>query len=158
MTTSTFFNSVSDVLPHRGKMILLNSIESWDENHLEASVLHRGNSLFSDPDGNVPSWAGIEYMAQAISALAGIHALQKGEPVQIGLLLGTRKYEAQVAYFQHGTKIAVKVEKVFVGENNLSAFACTIHSDRLLAKALVKAIQPDNIEDIIKNNQKPVRK
>jgi len=152
MATKKLFNSVSDILPHRGEMILLDRIESWGEDYLEASVQIHGDCLFSDTDSNVPAWVGIEYMAQAISALAGIHALQKGEPVRIGLLLGTRKYEAQVAYFPHNAKITIKVEQIFMDENNLAAFACTIHSDRLIAEALVKVIQPDNIENFIKSN------
>ena len=152
MANLKLFNSVSDLLPHRGEMILLDNIESWGEDYLEAAVLHHGSNLFSDPDGNVPAWVGIEYMAQAISALAGIHALQKGEPIRIGLLLGTRKYEARVPHFQRDSKITIKVEQVFIDENNLAAFDCTIHSDKLLAGALVKVIQPDNIEDIIRSS------
>ncbi len=152
LATSKLFNSVSDLLPHRGDMILLDHIESWGEDYLEAVVLHHGGSLFSDPDGNVPAWVGIEYMAQAISALAGIHALQNGKPVRIGLLLGTRKYATQVANFRRNTRITVKVEQIFMDENNLAAFDCTIHSDRLLAEAQIKAIQPNNIEDIIKSS------
>lgn len=150
MATFKLFNSVSDLLPHRGEMILLDHIELWREDYLEAVVLNHSDSLFSDLNGNVPAWVGIEYMAQAIGAFAGIHALQKGEPVRIGLLLGTRKYETQVAHFQRNTTLTIKVKQVFMDENNLAAFACTIHSDKLLAEALVKAIQPDNIEDIIK--------
>ena len=132
-------------------MILLDRIESWGEDYLKAAVLHHDGNLFSDPDGNVPAWVGIEYMAQAISALAGIHALQKGQPVRIGLLLGTRKYTSQVASFQRNENLIIHVEQIFIDENHLGAFDCTIHSDRLIAEAQVKAIQPNNIEDIIKS-------
>ena len=152
MANVKLFNSVSDLLPHRGEMILLDGIESWGEDYLEATVLHNKGNLFSDLDGNVPAWVGVEYMAQAVSALAGIHALQKGEPIRIGLLLGTRKYKTEVPFFQRDVKITIKVEQVFIDESNLAAFDCTIHSDKLLAGALVKAIQPDNIEDIIKSS------
>lgn len=152
MATSKLFNSVSDLLPHRGEMVLLDRIESWGDHYLEAAVLHHGDSIFSDSDGNVPAWVGIEYMAQTICALAGIRELNKGRPVQIGLLLGTRKYESRVINFQKNEKLIVKVEQIFIDENHLAAFDCTIHSDRLLAKARVKAIQPDNIENIIKSS------
>ncbi len=152
MATPKLFNSVSDLLPHRGEMILLDRIESWGENFLEAAVLHRTGNLFSDSNGNVPAWVGVEYMAQAISALAGIHALQNGQPVRIGLLLGTRKYASKVGNFHKNEKLIIKVEQIFVDENNLAAFDCTIHSDRLIAEAQIKAIQPNNIEDIIKSS------
>lgn len=152
MAILKLFNTVSDLLPHCGEMVLLDRIELWEEDYLEATVLHHNANLFSDSDGNVPTWVGIEYMAQAIGALAGIRALQNGEPVRIGLLLGTRKYEAQVPYFQGRTKITIKVKKIFMDENNLAVFDCTIYSDTLLAEAQVKTIQPNNIEDIIKHN------
>ena len=153
MATLKLFNTVSDLLPHRNEMILLDRIEAWGKDYLEATVLHQSNNLFSDSDGNVPTWVGIEYMAQAISALAGIHALQEGRPVQIGLLLGTRKYEARVPCFLHNSKITVKVKLIFRDENNLTAFDCTIHSDTLLAEARIKAIQPNNIKNILNSNE-----
>lgn len=152
MAILKLFNTVSDLLPHRGEMVLLDRIESWGEDYLEATVLHHNASLFSDSNGNVPAWVGIEYMAQAIGALAGIHALQNGEPVRIGLLLGTRKYEARTPCFYHNIKITIKAKQIFMDKNNLAAFDCTIHSDTLLAEAQIKAIQPNNIEDIIKHN------
>ncbi len=152
MATSKLFNSVSDLLPHRGEMILLDRIESWGKDYLEATVLHHDGNLFSDLDGNVPAWVGLEYMAQAICALAGIRALKKGEPVRIGLLLGTRKYEARETHFRRDSKITIRVKQIYMDENNLAAFNCTIHSDRLLAEAQVKAIQPDNIQNIIKSS------
>lgn len=150
MATSKLFNTVADLLPHRGEMILLDRIESWGTDYLEATALHHDDNLFSDLDGNVPAWVGIEYMAQTIGALAGIRALERGEPVQIGLLLGTRKYEARETHFRRDSKITIRVKQIYMDENNLAAFNCTIHSDRLLAEAQVKAVQPDNIEDIIK--------
>ncbi len=152
MATSKLFNVIADLLPHRGEMILLDYVESWGDDYLEAAVLHHGDNMFSDPDGNVPAWVGIEYMAQTICALAGIRERQKGNPVQIGLLLGTRKYESRVAFFQRDEKLTIKVEEIFRDENNLAAFDCTIHSDKLIATAQVKAIQPNNIEDIISSS------
>jgi len=152
LATLKLFNTVSDLLPHRGNMVLLDHIESWSDDTLQATVLHQNRNLFSDTNGNVPAWVGIEYMAQAIGAFAGIHALQNGEPVRIGLLLGTRKYQAKVPYFKRDIKITIKVEQIFMDENHLAAFDCTIHSDTLLAEAQVKAIQPNNIDDILKNS------
>ena len=42
-------------------------------------------------------------MAQAIAAHAGWLALQRGEEVKVGFLLGSRKYESKVANFALGS-------------------------------------------------------
>jgi len=152
LTTNIRFNSISELLAHRGEMILLDHIESWSENHLEASVLHRDITPFSDQDGNTPAWVGIEYMAQTIGALAGVRALENNRPVKIGFLLGTRKYQSQVAKFLRNEKVIIRVDLIFFGENNLAAFDCIISSNRILAEAQIKVIQPDNTEDVLKDN------
>ncbi len=151
MAATELFNSVSELLPHRGDMILLDHITSWGEDYVEATVLHRGNHLFTDPDGNVPAWVGIEYMAQAIAALAGIRALREGRPIRIGFLLGTRKYESHIPYFKRGIPVTIRAERVLGGESDLVVFDCNIQSDKILAEAQIKAMQPDNLEGILKN-------
>lgn len=131
-------------------MILLDRIETWGADYLEATAVIQDGNLFSDMAGNVPAWAGVEYMAQTIAALAGIRALERGEPVPIGLLLGTREYQAREPHFRRGATITSRIKQVYMDESNLVVFDCTIHSDRLLAQAQIKAIQPDNIDNIYK--------
>ena len=48
------------------------------------------------------AWVGLEYMAQAIGAYAGYTARLRGEPVRIGYLLGTRRYECKPAKLRLG--------------------------------------------------------
>ena len=51
------------------------------------------------PGLGVPVWVGIELMAQAIAAHAGLGARREQKPPRAGMLLGTRRFEASAAYF-----------------------------------------------------------
>ena len=85
---------IRSLVPHAGSMVLLDRVISVEENSLCAEVGIRSDSLFCNADG-VGAWVGIEYMAQAIGAYAGYRARLRGEPVKIGFLLGTRRYESR---------------------------------------------------------------
>jgi ApeP dehydratase len=77
-------------------MILLDEVIGDDNYSLTAEVTITRDSVFLRSDG-VPGHVGVEYMAQACGAFAGVHALDSGQPVRIGLLLGTRNYRVLVA-------------------------------------------------------------
>ena len=83
---------IRSLVPHAGAMLLLDRVVSADADNLLAEVRIRSDSLFCNGDG-VGVWVGIEYMAQAIAAWAGYIARSRGEPVKLGFLLGTRRYE-----------------------------------------------------------------
>ena len=139
--------TVSEVLPHDPPMVLLDRILAFEESTLIAEVTIRADSMFCDGDG-VPGWVGLEYMAQAVAAHAGLQARQRGEPPAIGYLLGTRSYLCEAETFPVGEKLTVHVESLFV-EMALGAFACRVESDRPLATATVNVYQPedDSMED-----------
>jgi predicted hotdog family 3-hydroxylacyl-ACP dehydratase len=129
-------------------MVLLDRVLAFEESSLVAEVTIRSDSMFCESDG-VPGWVGLEYMAQAVAAHAGLQARQRGEPPAIGYLLGTRSYVCEAETFPVGKTLTVHVESLFV-EMGLGAFACRIEADRLLAKATVNVYQPedDSMEDI----------
>jgi len=139
---------VSELVPHDPPMVLLDRVLAFEESTLVAEVTIRADSMFCD-GGGVPGWVGIEYMAQAVAAHAGLQARQRGEPPAIGYLLGTRSYQCDAEIFPVGETLTVHVESLFV-EMALGAFACRIETDRPLAKATVNVYQPedDSAEDI----------
>jgi predicted hotdog family 3-hydroxylacyl-ACP dehydratase len=143
----------AEVLPIEGEIILLDAIVGWGEDWLEARVDHQHPSLFSAPDGSVPNWVGLEYMAQAIGALAGIRNLRAGKGKCIGFLLGSRKYQCHHRQFEAGVPVLVRVEELLCDADNLGVFNCTISSDKLLATASIKMLQPDNAQDILEGNR-----
>lgn len=131
---------MAELLPHEAPMVLLDRVLSFDESSLVAQVRIRPDSMFCT-DVGVPGWIGIEYMAQAVAAHAGMKALQRGKAPVIGYLLGTRAYRGEIGTFPVGTRLTVHVEVIFV-EQSLGAFACRIETDRTIASATINVYQP----------------
>ena len=131
-----------DVLPHRGSMMLLEAIDDYGEDWLEAGVSVRAESAFAAAAG-VPAWVGIEYMAQAVCAWSGIEQAQRGEPPSPGLLLGTRRYRSQRPVFALGGHLRVRAQLVWRDQNDLAAFDCAIaENGEAVAQAQLKVYRP----------------
>ena len=107
---------------------------------LSAELVVRDDGLLGN-DKTVPAWAGIEYMAQAIAAYAGMMAKRAGEPIKLGFLLGTRRYSSNVAEFKVGSTLTVRVEKI-IQDNNLGAFECKIQGAGVEITANLNVYQP----------------
>lgn len=140
---------VEDLLPHSGKMVLLDRIINYDDNALTAELIVRGDGLLGT-EHTVPAWAGIEYMAQSIGAYAGIMAKRKGEPIKLGFLLGTRRYTSNVARFEVGWALSVRVNKIWQ-DNELSVFDCRIGGAGVDVNASLNVYQPLHNELNLKN-------
>jgi predicted hotdog family 3-hydroxylacyl-ACP dehydratase len=134
---------IRDVVPHAGRMRLLDRLVAFNGDSLTAEVVIRADGLFAHPEG-VGAWVGIEYMAQAVAAYAGSEALQCGEKVKVGFLLGTRHYACNVPYFPVGATLRVSVRRESRGDNGFGSFTCTIAGEGIAAEATVTVIQPDN--------------
>jgi predicted hotdog family 3-hydroxylacyl-ACP dehydratase len=131
---------VAELIPHSGKMVLLDRIISCDDNSLLAELVVRNDCLLGN-DKAVPAWAGIEYMAQAVAAYAGVMAKRAGEPIKLGFLLGTRRYTSNVAEFKTGSTLTVRVEKIMQNDN-LGAFECMIQGVDVKVSANLNVYQP----------------
>lgn len=126
---------VDELLPHKPPMVLIDKVQGWEEGRLEALVSIRLGIPFFDSDRGVPSYVGIEYMAQACGAYAGLEAVAAGEPVRIGLLLGTRRYAASVGWFEPGRDLLIKIQELF-RDGMLGMFDCRVECEgRELASA-----------------------
>ncbi len=148
---AVLFDRVEQLLPHSGEMVLVSDVSSWDDESASVVVNQDGASIFADSEGNVPAWVGIEYMAQAVAVFAGIQSKLNNRPIRLGFLLGAQKYTAYASYFAKGIRLDVRVNRVFFAEDSIALFACTIHAGKqLLAEAEIKAVQPDNVDELIK--------
>lgn len=116
---------VAELIPHSGKMVLLDRIIEYDEHSLSAELIVRNDGLLGNEKA-VPAWAGIEYMAQTVAAYAGVMAKLAGEPVKLGFLLGTRHYCSNVAEFKTGSRLTVRVKQV-IQDDTLGVFDCGIY-------------------------------
>ncbi len=119
---------LDELILHRDPMSLLDRVHAVEDDGLVATVEIRENIPFFVAGDGVPAWIGMEYMAQAIAALAGTHARRAGRPIPLGLLIGCRQFVTRVAVFTAGTRLAVEVRELVSDSDGLGAFACTIYA------------------------------
>jgi predicted hotdog family 3-hydroxylacyl-ACP dehydratase len=144
--------AVEELLPHSGRMVLLNRVIEFDEGNMVAEVIVRDDGLFGH--GNtVPAWLGIEYMAQTIAALGGMKRRLAGKNLNPGFLLGTRRYDCNVDLFAVGSVLTVTVKRL-VEDQGLGVFDCRIIAEGILASAKLNVYQPDTAINRVTSNQR----
>jgi len=131
---------IAELIPHSGRMILLDRILDYDEQSLSAELIVRDAGLPGN-DKTVPAWAGIEYMAQAVAAYAGIKSKQSGEPIKLGFLLGTRRYTSNVDSFNVGSVLIIQVRNI-IQDEKLGVFDCKIYGTGIEISANLNVYQP----------------
>jgi predicted hotdog family 3-hydroxylacyl-ACP dehydratase len=146
---------IEQVVPHSAPMILLNKLVSYDKNSAQCEVTISVHSPFySETVKGVPSYIGCEYMAQTIAAFAGAWANDHGEAVNIGFLIGTRKYKTQQPLFKLNDVLRILVTKLYEEESGLSVFECSISSNEIvLCEAKINVFQPNDAVQFIRDNQ-----
>ena len=107
-----------------------------------AEVIVRDDGLFGDGK-TVPASLGIEYMAQTIAALGGMKRRLAGKPLDLGFLLGTRRYDCNVATFAVGSVLTVSVKRL-VEDQGLGVFDCQIKAEGISVSAKLNVYQPDS--------------
>ncbi|OXY81038.1 hypothetical protein [Oceanimonas doudoroffii] len=142
--------NVDELVPHSGRMSLLSEITGYGEDWLSAAVDITPASMFADEQG-VPSWVGLEYMAQAIGAWAGLQERKQGRTPRLGFLLGTRKYSVPVAWFLPGERIHVKVTRNMQAENGLCAFDCELQGRDYEVTASLNIYQPEDADVFLRD-------
>lgn len=147
--SSTLSLPITELVPHRSSMLLIDRLLLDEPEHVRVEARVKRDGLFVTDDG-LPAWAGVELMAQAVATWAGLRRRENHEPVKLGFLLGTRRYECSVPFFPHGARLEIDAHKELMGENGLAVFACTISQDgRELARANLNAFSPPNVDQYL---------
>lgn len=132
-------------------MLLLDDILHYDSEGLCAAVHVRPEKLFCD-EGGAPGWAGLEWMAQAAGAWAGAQQLDSGQRVNIGFLLGTRRYRGPDR-FAPGTWYAFVESVLFDWDSGIAVMDATLGSspavDEPCASSRIKLFQPPDFDTFI---------
>ncbi len=140
--------TLQDLVPHADAMCLLDRVLAADEESLAAELTIAPDHLFLDsagPGSGVGAWVGIEYMAQAVAAWAGVRARERGEAPRIGFLLGSRRYACSRPSFALGERLRVQVRREFEADNGMSQFACQILiADESVASAQLTVFGPED--------------
>ncbi len=94
---------VEELLPHSRSMVLIDDAIEAGADWVLAGVRIGEDSPFYDPElGGVPSWVGIEYMAQTVALFSGIQTKRAAREIKVGLLVGVRRYQAETVRFPLG--------------------------------------------------------
>lgn len=122
---------VEALIPHSGPMVLIDQILEFSEQHLVAEIkIEEHCKFYQESKQGVPAWVGVEYMSQAIAALAGIYAKQQGREIKLGFLLGTRKYHINQTVFKRDQVYRIEVSQLYKDDSGLASFDCRIMENR----------------------------
>ncbi|NMX30689.1 hotdog family protein [Pseudomonas sp. WS 5413] len=133
---------LAELLPHAGDMILIDQVLAFDEEQIRTRVTVKPDGLFNRPDGSLPAWVGVELMAQSVAAYAGCRARQNGEAVELGFLLGTRKFECNVEHFPAGSELTIHGLRSLEDDNGMGVFECHLTGDGIQASARLNVFRP----------------
>ena len=149
---------LQSIIPHRGKMLLLTRVNEYnlEERALCAEYHVAGDCLFYDPAaGGVPAWAGFEFMAQAISALAGIRDREMGIKPRIGFILSIPSMKINMPVFELGSVVELHVK-----EKDRTGLVYTFDGEVFLegkkamgGKLMVMEINEEKFNNLIKGHE-----
>jgi predicted hotdog family 3-hydroxylacyl-ACP dehydratase len=121
------FPPLAELIPHADGMLLLDRVLTHDATHTVCATTADRSSLFANADGSVPSWVGIEYMAQCAAVHGELTNRSRNEAPRPGLLLGSRRLELHRDVFAAGDSLEVTARH-YMGESGLVAFDSSIRS------------------------------
>ena len=139
---------IAELVPHAGPMLLLERLLEAGDDYAVCEVLVRSDGLF-DSDGHVPAWLGIEYMAQSVAVFSGLQAHRAQESVNLGFLLGSRRFETNVQHFACGDVLRVTAKRLVHDRSGMGAFECEVQGDRAQQSATLSVYQPPDASEFI---------
>lgn len=134
---------VATLLPHSGRAVLLDELLAETAHGVVAAAhIDARHPYYSAESGGVPSWVGIELMAQAIAVHAGLIGRREGHAPYVGYLLGTRRYLPAVTAFPAGSRLSIAAERLYLEPSGIGAYDCSISDNgRLLIQASLTVFQ-----------------
>jgi predicted hotdog family 3-hydroxylacyl-ACP dehydratase len=146
---------IEELVPHRHPMLLIDGVTSFETTRLTATFTP-AEGCWDDPRG-LPSYAGIEIIAQAIAAhnsLASRISEGSTEP-SVGVLLGARSYEATMPFFPLGRRILIELEEKMQDPVGFGAFLGTLRDEAgsILASSTIKVFRPADFRTYIAQNR-----
>lgn len=131
-----------DLILHRKPMLLIDDVVTATTDTAESIVRITEETSFYQANLGVPSWIGLEYMAQTIGLTAGVLAQADGEGAPLGYLLGTRKYKCNSRWFPLGSTLKVSSsEELYDG--TLGVYSCEI--EEIGEPGKVESVDADKI-------------
>jgi predicted hotdog family 3-hydroxylacyl-ACP dehydratase len=102
----------------------------------------------------VPAFVGIEYMAQTVAVHGAYQSYLEGQPIVVGLLLGTRRLDMNCRFFELGQTLRIEATHIW-GQHELMRFRCAIThaaSDTQLQQAELNVFKPKALQSYLEEN------
>ena len=146
-----------ELLPHKGKMFLLSRVTQHDVEKLTVTVETDINEdfIFYEKESNaIPSWCSFEIMAQAISALIGIHDRQFGIKPKAGCILSVTSFKCGQIWFENGTTVKATAEEEYRDlESGIYRYRCKAYaspeSTDSVVEATITVMQTESMQKIL---------
>jgi predicted hotdog family 3-hydroxylacyl-ACP dehydratase len=138
---------VSELVPHKGKMFLLDRIRDYDLNEKSITTeidITRDNLFYEEELGGVPVWVAFEYMAQSVSALSGIYGRSKGEKPKTGFILSVNGFKADVPVFKQGETVVVNVQEKIRVDQAVTFDGVAMVGNKVVVTAKINTVEVDD--------------
>lgn len=139
--------SVCELVPHKGKMFLLNRVRDYDlKKHTITTEIDitRDNLFYEEDLGGVPVWVAFEFMAQSVSALSGIFERARGKKIKVGFIMSVSSFKAEVPVFKVGETVVVNVNELIRIDNMVTFEGFAMVNGTLAVTAKLNTIEVDN--------------
>lgn len=145
--------NIAELVPHSGNMLLIDQVLAWDIEQVTTQLTVKADGLFNQADGSYPAYVGIELMAQTIAAYAGQRARQQGLPVELGFLLGTRRFETNVECLPLGSVLTIRATRSLEDESGMGVFECELTGNGIYQLARLNVYRPPNVQQYFAEEQ-----
>lgn len=153
MTIHNQLPGLEVILPHRGNMLLIDRLIDFNNESMVAEYLPKSDAWYTDSEGNMPAWIGIELMAQAVAAHVGVLKHRDGASQKIGVLLGSRRYCSATPSFSTEAPLKIQVTSIFRDISGLGAYDCNISCGiATLATAILKVFEPEDFKTFVQGS------
>ena len=134
--------AASEFIVHRKPMLLLDKLVDIEAEFAACEWQVQTQSAFLLPKLGVPTYIGIEFMAQCIAVHAGALERLDQFPPAIGLLLGTRSFSTSQAYFKLNQNYRVECNTQIRNDDGMGSFDCRILSNNtIISEARLSVLQ-----------------
>lgn len=142
---------IERLVPHRAPMLLIERVIAATDDDVTVEARVDAARIFAASDAAVPSYVGLEMMAQTVCAYDGLQRFNDKPSPLVGFLLGCRKYTVREPYLESGAVLSITA-RVILRHGEMASFACRIrHGDATdFAEATLNVYRPADAEAFLR--------
>jgi predicted hotdog family 3-hydroxylacyl-ACP dehydratase len=125
---------LAELIPHRGPMMLLDSVVAHGERDITCLATIRADHPFLE-EGEVDVLVCVELVAQAVAAYAGYRDRLSGRRPELGFIVSCREASFEVPAFALGDALTVEARHVW-GEAQVGSFKGTVQRNGAIVAAV----------------------